>query len=398
MVRLRIAQHPETAGCCSQCRSVCVTRPQGDALSEHVPADNHTPWVSLASCTKGSKKAGPDRDHLLGDWFGESPEYFNEDYTSTAEPDSDDESLAEWDSKVMAMPSAIAGDDRDVDRIDSTSANSTLPSVLAAAVPAVSWWDSPKAPNCSVGGSSPAASVLPSATCYARRIVEFCCGADSRIGQRAPADCEVIRLTIEDDLTTQAGLEKALAAVSDPSVPTLLFGAIPCTGGSPYQHLNWMLGPSTRDKIRQRRAIYRKLWRNFVLVADRCRANGGRIAIEWPRGCMYWRDRRVTRCLKRWNLESFELDGCRFGLRSQATATKGKLLRKPWRIAPDCVDFWRMADECNHQPHEHCKTAGADTKRTESYTDRRVDDIHTIWGCHVRPVSERAEGGYYYAS
>ena len=267
-----------------------------------------------------------------------------------------------------------------IDRRDVDSSVSVLPSVLAAAVPAVSW-DQPEAPNCGVGGSRPAApaSQVPR---YTRRIVEFCCGDESRIGQRAPPYCEVIRLTIADDLTTQAGLDKALAAVSG-EIPTLLFGAIPCTGGSPYQYLNWMLGPETQAKIRSHWAVFRVLWRNFVLVADRCRANGGRIAIEWPRACMYWRDNRVKRAMARWGLEVYDLDGCRYGLVSQATATRGKLLRKPWRIASDCDEFWRLAFKCNHPAHAHCKTAGSDTKLTESYTDELADGIHMCWDRHI---------------
>ena len=75
-----------------------------------------------------------------------------------------------------------------------------------------------------------------------RRIVEFCCGQESRIGKLAPPDCEVIRLTIDDDLTTREGLEKAIAAVSVDGLPTLLMGSLPCVGGSPYQYMNWKLG------------------------------------------------------------------------------------------------------------------------------------------------------------
>ena len=44
---------------------------------------------------------------------------------------------------------------------------------------------------------------------YKRRVVEFCCNEDSKISNRAPDDCEVIRLTISDDLTTPAGLKCA---------------------------------------------------------------------------------------------------------------------------------------------------------------------------------------------
>ena len=160
----------------------------------------------------------------------------------------------------------------------------------------------------------------------------------------------------------------------------MLFGAIPCTGGSPYQFLNWYLGPKTRNKIREHRRIFRVLWRNFVTVADRCRANGGRIAIEWPRAYLYWRDRHVKAAVSRWGLQSFNFDGCMYGLKSQAAPTRGKFLRKPWRIASDCERFWGIVECCDNR-HEHVKTAGSDTKRTESYTDAMVDRIHLCWGC-----------------
>ena len=140
--------------------------------------------------------------------------------------------------------------------------------------------DTASASNKRCGDSRPTAlpaSQAQSGTQHRRRIVEFCCGEHSLIGARAPADCEVIRLTIADDLTTAAGLAKAIAAVSEPGVPTLLFGALPCTGGSPYQYLNWQLGPKTRAKICRHRAIFRVLWRHFKLAADACLGNGGRI-------------------------------------------------------------------------------------------------------------------------
>ena len=62
-----------------------------------------------------------------------------------------------------------------------------------------------------------------------RVIAEYCAGKDSKIGKLAPADCKVIRLTEEDDLTTEAGLEKALQAVRLPNC--LLWISMPCTGG-----------------------------------------------------------------------------------------------------------------------------------------------------------------------
>ena len=113
-----------------------------------------------------------------------------------------------------------------------------------------------------------------------RRIVEFCCGGDSLIGQLAPPDCEVIRLTIDDDMTSEAGLAKALRAVTDTDLPVMLFGALPCTGGSPYQNINWHRSPKTRGKIRAHWAIFRALWINFHKVATSCLSRGGQVALE----------------------------------------------------------------------------------------------------------------------
>ena len=314
--------------------------------------------VDVLSCTAS---------HLRG-FIHEAPDIdVDYDYASTQAPDSDEESLTEFaveHSGEYAAGISVAGG-----------------GAHGVGEPALS--QSPShtgAPNSSVGGSRPTAPASGISTPkYTRRIVEFCCGAHSLIGQLAPANCEVIRLTIDDDLTTQAGLDKAVAAVSDSAMPTLLFGALPCTGGSPYQFLNWRLGPKTRAKIRRHRAIFRVLWRHFVIVADACRRNGGKVAFEWPRGCLYWKDRRVKAFLRRTAAQSYDFDGCMFGLRSQAHKTKDRLLRKPWRIASDCGSFQGICRRCDHDPKDHVPTQGSDTLMTEGYTPEMVNTIHRCW-------------------
>ena len=143
--------------------------------------------------------------------------------------------------------------------------------------------------------------------------------------------------------------------------------------------MNWHLGPKTRSKIRRHRAIFRALWHNFVLVAEACRLNGGKVAFEWPRGCTYWRDRKVIAFLKRTGMQLFDFDGCMYGLRSRARKTEGKLLRKPWRIASDCDAFQRLCRKCDHDPKQHAKVEGTDTKLTESYTDELAQGVIDCW-------------------
>ena len=127
-------------------------------------------------------------------FFDESPDYDSSDYAETEAPASDDELLSDDDDDASLPGGELATSIQD---------DSTEQVVSASQV------------SCSARANPPH---------YTRRIVEFCCGSESRIGALAPPDCEVIRLTIDDDLTTEAGLEKAIAAVSQPDIPVLLFG------------------------------------------------------------------------------------------------------------------------------------------------------------------------------
>jgi len=118
------------------------------------------------------------------------------------------------------------------------------------------------------------------------------------------------------------------------------------------------------------------------LTANACLGNGGRVAIEWPRSCLYWRDRKAKADLCRWGCEQNKFDGCMYGLVSQAAATSGKLLRKPWTIASNADGFRHLQRPCDHT-HEHVKTQGSDTKLTEGYTEALADEIHHCWALSV---------------
>jgi hypothetical protein len=102
----------------------------------------------------------------------------------------------------------------------------------------------------------------------ARRLVDFCCNRNSVLGSDIPGaeDCEVVRLTIDDDVTTVKGLRKAMTAVRKPG--TLLWSSQPCTGGSPWQRLN-RKRPGVAEKIRAHQAKARDIWKAFVATARR---------------------------------------------------------------------------------------------------------------------------------
>ena len=163
-------------------------------------------------------------------------------------------------------------------------------------------------------------------------------------------------------------------------MPTLLFGSLPCMGGSPYQRMNWYRGATTRTKIRGHWRLFRCLWRSFRQVANACLANGGHIAIEWPKSCLYWRNRSVRADLTKWGCVPYHFDGCMYGLVSQSAGTRGVPLRKSWTICSNADGFKHVARACDHA-HVHARIQGTDTKMTECYTPELADRIHYCWYC-----------------
>jgi hypothetical protein len=162
-----------------------------------------------------------------------------------------------------------------------------------------------------------------------RRVVEFCTGESSLIGEHGPCTkgCEMIRLTIEDDVTSQAGRAKAIEAVSLKG--TLLWASMPCAGGSPWQRIN-RKRPGMKEKLEEHWKTFRAIWASFVIVAHRCLHEHGIVAIEWPNGCKYWKWPEVTEFLAKNSFTSVRADGCALGLASRRT---GLPILKPWRIA-----------------------------------------------------------------
>ena len=99
----------------------------------------------------------------------------------------------------------------------------------------------------------------------ARKIVEFCTGEESVLGQPTvhANDCIQHRLTIANDLTKYENLQVCCSLIDDedPVIRknTTLFAAIPCTGGSMWYNINKMK-PGGMAKLRKHLQTYRKLW------------------------------------------------------------------------------------------------------------------------------------------
>ncbi len=108
----------------------------------------------------------------------------------------------------------------------------------------------------------------------------FCCGEDSLLGRtekfRGAIGCKVVRITEKIDARSKLAMQIMCDTIdSTPGHELLLFSAMPCTGGSPWQYLNTKK-PGVAAKVRKHWKLFRGLWNVFIVVADKVIAAGGR--------------------------------------------------------------------------------------------------------------------------
>ena len=96
-------------------------------------------------------------------------------------------------------------------------------------------------------------------TKYDRVIIEYCCYPDSLMGKKTPDSkgCKVIRVTTTHEQTTEEGYNWLIGQIKQiPNhIPILLWGSIPCTGGTPWARYNLRKYPETfpkRQKVKSR--------------------------------------------------------------------------------------------------------------------------------------------------
>ena len=139
--------------------------------------------------------------------------------------------------------------------------------------------------------------------------------------------------------------------------------------------------PGGPEKIKEHKRLFNKVWTSFKIVANECRKHG-RIAIEWPKGCEYWRTKHVKQDIRELKLNKVHITGCALAL----TDDEGIPILKPWTIVTDdpCVQA-KFQDKLCPGKVEHpvfTPVAGTYTKKTE-YTDQMVRIIHKGWKSSV---------------
>ena len=95
--------------------------------------------------------------------------------------------------------------------------------------------------------------------------------------------------------------------------------------------------------------------------------------MELPRGCDYWKDKRIEDIMNGADCHVHDFDGCMYGLKTKFSPEE-ESLKKPWRIVSWGVDFPGMRKKCDHS-HDHGKCAGRETRGTQQYADKIIRNI-----------------------
>ena len=112
--------------------------------------------------------------------------------------------------------------------------------------------------------------------------------------------------------------------------------------------------PGGPEKLAAHRKTFDKIWQSFEIVARECVANGGKVAIEWPSHCTYWKLQKVQNLIKELQLKRFRVNGCAMGLRG---GPDNLPIAKPWDMCTnesalqDVMGSYRCPGKTIHPKH-----------------------------------------------
>ena len=181
----------------------------------------------------------------------------------------------------------------------------------------------------------------------------------------------IVTITENDNLLSPYGRAKwkrCLGTSSD-----CVFFAGPCTGGSPWNRLNKRVSEETASNIEWKAFLYWELWEEFADCLNHAIYINAMALLELPKGCDYWRDKRMTDMINGTDSHTHEFDGCMYGLKSKYNKI-GTPIKKPWRIISWGVSFNKLHEKCDGS-HAHGPCAGRETRITQLYTEQIVKII-----------------------
>ena len=174
----------------------------------------------------------------------------------------------------------------------------------------------------------------------------------------------VVPITEDDDMLSPYGISKARRFLR--TKLDSVFFAGPCTGGSPWNRINRWVSEATTQLIEAKKQLFWAMWEVFTSLLCELISLGSPALLELPRGCDYWKDRRMTDLVEGTISHEHKFDGCMYGLQSQFQETP-KPIKKPWKIVTWGVSFPKLRRKCDRR-HDHAECAGRETRATQIYT------------------------------
>ena len=122
-------------------------------------------------------------------------------------------------------------------------------------------------------------------------------------------------------------LEGAIRTATRRGMHVVVWASTPCTGGSPWQHLQVARDESYYSRhLKGLSTVHRKLWKSFLFLVNASKQPTW--VIEWPQRCAYW-GWASTKSFLRTNSHS---EGLVFGCSCGLLGKDGLPVRKVWRL------------------------------------------------------------------
>ena len=107
------------------------------------------------------------------------------------------------------------------------------------------------------------------------------------------------------------------------------------------------------DMLQHHWQDFRRLFGAFEKVARRVLRAGGLVNIEWPNGCAYWGDRRVSKFLKWGAPYKAVIAACMHGMRPLRPCAADEFIGKRWRVSTSDAGVASRLDRRCDGAHRH---------------------------------------------
>ena len=226
----------------------------------------------------------------------------------------------------------------------------------------------PKALASSRSSGEPGAGPTPN-----RLLVEICCSPMSKlsdVSREAAVGCRVIQFTEKHSLLDELYVA---SIVNDfpVSKDVVLWLSLPCTGGTPWSHVNLKIPSAAKEVMRHVKTV-KKLWKAvecFIKLLSR----SFDIAIEWLQNCRYWRFPRVVKFMNEYSMRRYDFHGCMLG----TVDHEGTPIKKPWAVATTLHETGLELSQyqCD-ESHDRVQGFRKQLKETENYSFQFTDCVH----------------------